>query len=646
MPSIRSKTASPGRREVHDFDDEDDDAEPFAQPGSRPTIPSASVRSVLEKLPRPPRVPLDATVFAAIPKREREVFRASILRTIWRLICWSYPLGYYYGGGIIDWLRGRANAKQRGRRLRIALERMGATFVKVGQQLSTRLDVLPTEVCYELAQLLENIPPIPLKDAIAAIERVTGKPLNETFAKFDPEPVGSASVACVYHAVLRTGEDVAVKVRRPNIGKIFAADLAALDLVAALVEALTFIRPGFTKALRAELRSMFMEELDFRMEARYQELFRRKAKKDRQKYVSAPKVFFEHSGRDVIVMEFVTGVWLTELLVAKETDHHEALAYYASLNIIPEKVAKRLLRARHWSTHENLFYHADPHPANLVVQPNNKLVFIDFGACGPTTYKNRRNNIELFRRQAEKDVEGMVQVFHDMLSPLPPIEIQSFTSEAEAGTFLWLYGFESKNSEWWEHTSAEMWLQLFEVTKKYGIPVNAETIRLMRSTLLYDTVAARLYKDINLEREFHKYERGAGQRAMLRTIDRITDGLTWGRVFLEVERLTVLTGRLFYRLELWADLPTASFFTMVNKAAYAISNFFGFLLFATLMTSGLVLATLGYDLVRGTDRAAGQVIKSLVSQPLYWSALFVFSLRWYRRIQYRLRDPDEPPRAQ
>ena len=144
-----------------------------------------------------------------------------------------------------------------------------------------------------------------------------GKPLLEVFAAFDPVPIGSASVACVFQAFLKNGDRVAVKVRRPGIGEKFVADCNALAAVLQFLEFFTIIRPGLSRNFVYEFRSMLMEELDFRKEARYTELFR-SGVKEHMKHISAPRIYFDLSSQDIMVSEFVTGIWMRELIAAVE----------------------------------------------------------------------------------------------------------------------------------------------------------------------------------------------------------------------------------------------------------------------------------------------------------------------------------------
>jgi ubiquinone biosynthesis protein len=243
--------------------------------------------------------------------------------------------------------------------------------------------MLPVQYCQELANMLDNFLPFPTEEAIATIERNTGKKLDEIFSAFDPPPIGSASIACVFQAVLRdTGQKVAVKVRRPKIYELFEADFRVIELLTSAIETFTIVRPGFTENLRQEIRSTLSSELDFRREARLCELFERRSRKLKKKQFTAPKIFFEHSSEEVLVQEFVSGIWLWEILAAVEQRDPVALERMRQLNIQPKEIARRLIFANNWGVFAHLAFHADPHPANIVIQANNKLVFVDFGACG------------------------------------------------------------------------------------------------------------------------------------------------------------------------------------------------------------------------------------------------------------------------
>ena len=209
-------------------------AEGSAADGGRP--PAYTGSEVLTSLPRPKRLKVRENDDALPPQREVEVFKAGILRTCGRLFLWLFG-GLRFAFGILwDAVRRRNARQNRAIRLRETFQALGPTFVKLGQQLSVRIDLLPYVYAHELERLLDKVPPIRTELAIAEIERSLGRPLGEVFAAFDPEPIGSASLACVYQAVLSSGERVAVKVRRPGAGEALAADLRALGWILHLLE--------------------------------------------------------------------------------------------------------------------------------------------------------------------------------------------------------------------------------------------------------------------------------------------------------------------------------------------------------------------------------------------------------------------------
>ncbi|MCB0006543.1 MAG: AarF/ABC1/UbiB kinase family protein, partial [Anaerolineales bacterium] len=246
----------------------------------------------LQSLPRRRQVIDTDAGDPPIPQIEDVAITVSFWRALGRLFHWLYLIIYVVGGNTLDQLLRRNTVEREAVRLRRGLERVGGTFVKFGQQIAMRIDLVPWEYSIELSKMLDKMPPFPLAKALAAVERSTGKPWQETFAVFDPEPVGSASVACVFQAILKDGTKVAVKVRRPGIGELFVADFRVMGWLFDLVEFLTIVRPGFTLNVRTEFANTLLEELDFRKEARFQDIFRRRAKKSGKKYFSAPNVFF------------------------------------------------------------------------------------------------------------------------------------------------------------------------------------------------------------------------------------------------------------------------------------------------------------------------------------------------------------------
>jgi ubiquinone biosynthesis protein len=516
--------------------------------------------------------------------------------TFTRLVVWGMAIARFVIGNAIDWILRRGNRERSAERLRKAFEQMGGSVVKIGQQLGMRIDLLPYEYTNQLSRMLDKVPPFKSRHAFDAILRTMHRKdpsrdwrLEDIFESFDPEPIGSASVSCVYQAVLKhNGEKVAVKVRRPGIGPVFVADCAALSWILRLLEVLTIIRPGLSKNLVVEFRNMLLDELDFAKEARNAELFRRGLRRGKLDHADAPKVHFDYSSDEVLVYEFVHGIWLNEVLSAVERKDETLLALLDRLNIKPELVAKRLLGVNQYGIFENLLFHADPHPANVVVRPNSEVVFIDFGACGSYTHRERYVWRQLLLAQHNQDISQMVACALAVLEPLPAIDLDEFTKRLENVFWQDLYAFKSKHSEWWERTSARIWLSFLELSREFAIPMNLNTLRMIRSTLLYDTIAARLYPRISVYKEHHKYNERAGKRARKRYKRELHRLVTRGprpSFYLRVEQIADMANRVLYFAQRFLDAPPLQFASMLAKSV--------FVALVVLRMVGLILAGAG-----------------------------------------------------
>lgn len=491
---------------------------------------------------------------------------------------------YYYSLSTWAWFLNavrirRADSRQRNlanaRRLREIVEWLGGGFVKVGQQLALRSDLMPPEFCDELDHLFDNHAPFPVEQAIAAIERSLGRSLSAVFREFERKPIGSASLACVYRAVLLNGEQVAVKVRRPGIEALFAADIAALGFVAWFLELLTFYRQRFFENVLTELRNIALEETDFRSEARYQELFRKYHKRRKELKVTAHKVYFELSGEDVLVTQFVHGIPLKDILLALDTNDTAFLNMLKQLSIDPETLAKHLIRSRSYSFYECPFFHGDPHPGNIFVQPRNRMVMIDFGACGVFSEKDRRLMLRINELYARADVSGMVDCVLGLTEPLPLADIDRFRKELLDEWWKGYYGLQSKHAQWWERTSVRLWIALLQLFGDYQISMPAHMIRMIRATLLYDTVAAKLYPKINVFAEFNAYLRGAGraaERGFLRCAERRLLTGPDPTFFVQLQDAIRLGRDIFFRMKEFVAQSEVGFVAVMDKVYFAIDG--------------------------------------------------------------------------
>ncbi len=605
----------------------------------------AGATGVMEALPRREIETPDFSMNPLMMQPE-ERYEVSLPRTVSRFFVWIFGLLWLQLGTLWDKLRRRDSDQRRAGRLLRVIQRMGGTLIKVGQQLAMRVDLLPYAYCVELSKLLDRMPVFPLKDAIAAIERATGKKLKEVFARFDPEPIGSASIACVYQAVLRTGEKVAVKVRRPGIGHAFAADLRALRWLIGFVEWIGIIRPGNLHNLAQELEISFMEELDFKREAYLQEVFRRNSqdpKLNEQFFFSSPRVFFEYTSREVIVQDFVAGMWLWEVLAAVEQGNQAALMRMRELHIDPKIVARRLLWVEMWGNLTNVMFHGDPHPANIVVQANNHLIFIDFGACGQISAVPRNRLLTIMRHQRENNVSGAVKESIALLEPLPHIDLDSFEKDLERVYFRTFAAGWSKQAPWWERTTATLWLNLMRITQKYKLPVHPDTVKGLRSSLLYDTLALRLDNDLDVLKEGRSFMRDTtrlkGRRFRKQLRQRYCRGLQL-QDYARLDDLSQLGVRALDRLQRFIDHPPFKFASSINKSIYAVITVIKVLAFLGAMLLGSIGMVAAYCFAVGKMVSVDWLIQHVLRSRAFLGLVCAAILAGLRRIMFRLGDQD------
>ncbi len=551
----------------------DPDREPDLRSGPQPPE-AAGQPGILASLPR--RAFLKLPLLDAAPPQMRMVaFQASRATAFRRLFVWLGILLRFGAAVIWDTLRRTSTPAQRAVRLRKIFERTGGTYIKIGQHLAARLDLLPWEYGSELSGMLDRVPPFPASQAIALVEQTTGKPLAATFARFDPSPVGSSSVACTYQAILRTGEKVVVKVRRPGAGELFMADMTVLDWLARALELLTILRPGHTHSMRRELREALVEELDFVQEARYMNLFRRTARKSGRRFFTAPKVHFELSGEQVLVQEFVAGMWLWELVAAVEQKNERVLELARQLDIDPKKIARRLTFVNYWGWHGSFFFRAEPHPDRIIIGAGGILTFIDFGSVGAINKPKRRALQQNMYYALKQDPLNMARASLILIEPLPAVDPDVLTKQLEAANWEMLFAFETRRSEHgrFTRTSALQWIGLIRLARRFRIAIDFSVLRLLQGSVMYDTLAVRLNPGINVineYRRFAKYRAARSKRRAARKLERKGSRFPEHRGYLRLEQLADTGESLFFRLRHALAIPRANFTSLMSKGAVVV----------------------------------------------------------------------------
>ncbi|QPM67801.1 ABC1 kinase family protein [Atribacter laminatus] len=291
--------------------------------------------------------------------------------------------------------------------LRMALEELGTTFIKIGQILSTRIDLLSEDYCRELKKLQDDTTPVPFEEIREVVELELKAKIEELFLEFDPIPIASASIAQVHRAVLKSGEKVAVKVQKPNIEKKVNADLEILSYIAGFSDRLKIFSENISfSELVAEFRKNLTREIDFLYESVNAMKFRENFKAQEGIYI--PQVFPRYSTRKVLIMELIEGVRLTRI--------HDCHIQGLDCQLLAERGALAVLKM----IFEDGFFHADPHPGNIMVkEPNGELVFLDFGMVGAIDSETRVSIVKILLAALEKDASRVVSYIEEDILTVP-----------------------------------------------------------------------------------------------------------------------------------------------------------------------------------------------------------------------------------
>jgi predicted unusual protein kinase regulating ubiquinone biosynthesis (AarF/ABC1/UbiB family) len=315
---------------------------------------------------------------------------------------------------VVPWLLRRRTASGP-QRVQAALEELGGAWIKLGQALALRFDVLPADYCLQLFQLLNQVRPFPADEVRRVVERELGRPVEALFARFDWSPIAAASIGQVHRAELPDGTAVAVKVQRPGVRELISADLRLMRGVAALLDVASPFGRTRARELVREFARWTGEELDYRMEARHVSVLRRNAEDD--PFERNPRVFPAYTTERVLTLEYLDGVPVVDIVAAIR--RHDA----AFLEALAARGHDRRRIARHvaWNALNQVYrfgyFHADPHPANLIVLKGDAIGYVDFGIVGKldeqTTGALRYFAQSLFAGRVSRAVE----VFLRFLAP-------------------------------------------------------------------------------------------------------------------------------------------------------------------------------------------------------------------------------------
>lgn len=291
-------------------------------------------------------------------------------------------------------------------RLRMALEELGPTFIKLGQLLSTRLDILPLEYLTELEKLQNSVPPFPFDQVLQVLKEEGIDP--DSFASLEPEPLAAASIGQVHRASLPNGELVVLKIQRPGVRRIVETDLQIMHRLAAKLEKRTSWGQLYQPTLiMEEFSAALLRELDYAREGENADTFYTNFRN--HSGVIIPRVYWEYTTPRVLTMQYVTGIKASNI---------EALRH-SGLDL--KKVASNIVDALFTQYYDHGFFHADPHPGNLAVAPGEKIIFYDFGQVGVIDQYIKEQTVDLVLSMTRYDAHGVMRALMSLASSGRPV---------------------------------------------------------------------------------------------------------------------------------------------------------------------------------------------------------------------------------
>ena len=364
-------------------------------------------------------------------------------------------------------------------RTRLAFEELGPTFIKFGQILSTRPDILPEEFIRELLKLQDEVPPFPFPDVVRVIENEFKKPVKELFKDIDEKSVAAASIAQVHRAVTMDGEDVVIKVQRPNIETTIDDDISILQYLAKLIvkyiqESKVYDPVGMVEEFAITIK----REMDFTLEASYTERFKKKHSNDPRIFI--PSIYWNLTGKKVLTMERIDGIKIDNIERLKEQ------------GIDTEKISHIVAEVLFRQVFEFGVFHGDLHSGNIFVLGPEKVAFVDFGIVGRVDQEMQENLADIFVGLVSEDYELLTKVYLKMGILPEDIDEASFKREYQDILFAY-FGKPFKIT-----SIGELFMNYIRLASRYKVKMPRELLLLDKCILELEGLGRLLHPDVNV----------------------------------------------------------------------------------------------------------------------------------------------------
>ncbi|MBI4947003.1 MAG: AarF/ABC1/UbiB kinase family protein [Bacteroidetes bacterium] len=375
-------------------------------------------------------------------------------------------------------------------RMRLVCEELGPTFVKFGQLMSNRPDILPSDLIKELEKLQDNVYSLSAEVASLVVEQELKTPPRELFEWFEPEAFASASIAQVHRAILKTGEKVVVKIQRPEIQHTIEQDIKVMLYVAEIFNRRIPSLKSFDPiGLVRNFEMSIMKELDFIHESVNVQRFHNNFLEDEtdKGYIHSPKVYREFTTSKVLTLEYIDGIKISDM------------GKLQSNGLDRKLIAKRLAVSYFKQVFNYGFFHADPHPGNLFVLPENVICYIDYGMMGSIMTNDIEQFGNLFLAVRAKDVRRIIRSIQQLSDN--PIVKNFRELETDLNDFVQNYSIETVH----ENELSTVLLELKDIIVKHGLKVPAHFFLIARSMVTVEGVIRQLDSDLDLEKMARPY---------------------------------------------------------------------------------------------------------------------------------------------
>ncbi len=406
----------------------------------------------------------------------------------------SYGFGHLYRTKI-----GTNNQEQDAVNFRKAFEELGSSFIKIGQIISTRQDLLPQEYIQELAKLQDNAPAFPFSEIKRIFKEDLKVDIEEAFAVVHEEPLASASVSQVHRATMKDGTEVIVKVQRPDIEENLLRDIRLFSKIISMAPGTITDLVVDAADVLAEIEAITRRELDFRNEATA--LLKFKSFNKEIGAVAVPEVYTAFVSKRVLVEEYVEGIKILNVPALKEAGY------------LPEDIAEKLILSFLSQVFKDGYFHGDPHPGNMFIR-DKKIVFIDFGIMGELAEENKENLIKLLRAVVFKDISAVMNVLLQM--GLTKERINRFVFYEDLSYFFDTYLAASFS----QIDIGVLFSDILDVTRKHKIAMPSDFTMLVKSLTILEGVVRDLHPGLNVFKLANAYIRSNDEISFFESVSK------------------------------------------------------------------------------------------------------------------------------